>query len=211
MNPTAPAVPHDLSGRRVPFVCAAVFLAAWTVAAIEPRFPRAWLLENLPLLPALPFLFVLYRRRRLSDRAWVQVTAFLLLHVYGAHYTYANTPIGFWLQSSLELHRNHYDRFVHFAFGLLLVQPLRELLPQPTVRRELFVAAAMIGTLSLAYEQLEWITAVLSDPAAGAAFLGAQGDAWDAQKDATCATLGSLVAVVISYPWRDSGSPARRR
>lgn len=186
-----------MAQRRARVLCAVIVLAAWTIGAISPQYPRAWLLENLPLFAALPFLWAL--RARLSDRAWVQISAFLVLHVYGAHYTYANTPIGFWLQGALELSRNHYDRFVHFAFGALMVRPFRELLPQPTLSRELLVAVVFVGTASLTYEQIEWVTAALSDPAAGAAFLGAQGDVWDAQKDATCATFGSLLGAAIEW------------
>lgn len=197
MAQLAHAMSLTRGGRRVPVLSALIVLVAWTIGAISPRYPRAWLLENLPLFAALPFLWAL--RGRLSDRAWIQIAAFLVLHVYGAHYTYANTPIGFWVQGAFELSRNHYDRFVHFAFGLLTVRPFRELLPQPTLRRELLVAVVFVSASSLTYEQIEWVTALFSDPAAGVAFLGAQGDVWDAQKDTTCATAGSLLGALLEW------------
>lgn len=193
--------------RLVRSACLLVFLVGCARAAIEPHYPRAFGLEMLPLLAALPFFGWLWLHDKLSDRAWLQLTAFLLLHLYGAHSTYANTEVGFWLRDALGLSRNHYDRIVHFSFGLLMVRPLCELLPQPSLGRELLVALAFVGAMSVAYEQIEWITAVLSDPTAGVAFLGAQGDEWDAQKDVSCATLGSLVAAVVEWRLRQR-SPA---
>lgn len=175
--------------------CGVAFAVAWILAALHPAYPRAFWLENLPFLAALPGLFLL--RRSLSDRAWVQLTLFLLLHLYGAHYTYANTPLGFVLRDALSLTRNHYDRVVHFAFGLLVLRPLAEVLPQPSRIRGALVAFAGVSALSLLYEQLEWATMLVADPSAGAAFLGAQGDLWDAQEDTACASLGALLAIAI--------------
>jgi putative membrane protein len=196
---------------RVTRVCVVLVLAGLALAAREPRYPSAFRLEVLPFFAVLPFLARLLLRRALSDRAWVQVTVFLLLHLYGAHSTYANTPIGFELQRALALSRNHYDRVVHFAFGVLMVRPLSELLPQATLGRSLLVAFAFVGAMSVAYEQLEWMTAVLSDPNAGVAFLGAQGDVWDAQKDVTCATIGSLLGLVVEAAKHRTRSGGARR
>lgn len=187
--------------------CGFVFAVAWAVAALHPVYPRAFWLENLPFLVALPALFAV--RRTLSDRAWVQLTLFGLLHLYGAHYTYANTPVGAFLRDAFALQRNHYDRLVHFAFGLLVVRPIADLLPQRTLRRERLVAFAGVSALSLLYEQLEWATMLVADPSAGAAFLGAQGDPWDAQEDTACASLGALVAIAIEVVSPSSPRPRR--
>lgn len=209
----AVAAHAPIAGRsRVPGLCALGFVLAWAVAAIEPRYPRAWMLENIPVFAAIPVALLVHRSGRLSDRAWLQVTAFMLLHVYGAHYTYANTPFGFQLRDLFGLSRNHFDRIAHFAFGLLFLRPMRELLDLPGSRaRALVVSVAMIGAASLLYEQLEWITATIADPAAGIAFLGVQGDVWDAQKDATCASVGSIVGVVIELSRRDEVTRSRAR
>lgn len=187
--------------KQVSTICFAVFTAALLLSAYHPLFPRAFLLEHLPTALAVPLMAVLVRKKMLSDRSLLQITAFGLLHIYGAHYTYANTPLGFALRDALSLSRNHYDRIVHFASGLLLLHPFREVLYPPGLRRsllhELVVSVCVVGAVALAYEQLEWLTAIAVDPAAGIAFLGTQGDVWDAQKDATAATLGSLVALVF--------------
>jgi uncharacterized membrane protein YjdF len=57
---------------------------------------------------------------------YVLITLFVALHAAGAHYTYSEMPLGNWLRDALFLARNHYDRVVHFAFGLLIAFPLRE-------------------------------------------------------------------------------------
>lgn len=192
-TPQRPATPIALAA----FVVVGI---GFVITAIEPRFPRAWLLEHLPTVVLLPFALHLYRRRALSDRAWIQIAAFALLHFYGAHYTYANTPLGFALRDALSLSRNHYDRIVHFASGVLFLRPIRELTfpaeHRSTLGRELFVSLSIVAAIALVYEQVEWLTAIIVDPAAGIAFLGTQGDEWDAQKDATAATLGGALALL---------------
>ena len=194
----------DAPARRtstLPLVAFAVAGLGFAITAIAPRYPRAWMLEHLPTVLLLPVAIHLYRTRALSNRSWLQLSGFALLHFYGAHYTYASAPLGSWLRDAFALSRNHYDRVVHFASGLLLLRPMRELVftdaHRSTRARELIVSIAIIGAMALAYEQLEWLTAILVDPAAGTAFLGTQGDTWDSQKDATAATLGSLLAALI--------------
>lgn len=184
-------------------LCFATFAIFFAIAAVRPLYPRAWLLEHVPTALAVPLMVYLVRKRVLSDRSLVQITLFGLLHLYGAHYTYANTPLGFALRDALDLSRNHYDRIVHFASGVLLLRPFRELAfpddHRSTTARELAISVCIIGAVALAYEQLEWLTAIMVDPAAGTAFLGTQGDEWDAQKDATAATLGALLALPFEH------------
>lgn len=189
-------------GATVPALCLATFAVVWTALALEPRYPDAWLLENLLVFAAVPILIFTYPRFRFSDGCYVQITAFFLLHAIGSHYTYSEVPIGDWARDTLGLSRNHYDRVVHFAFGLLLVHPLQEL----TLRRARGlgrVATAWIGFAGIAalgglYELLEWAAAVIVDPDAGTAFLGTQGDVWDAQKDTALACAGAVAALWLS-------------
>jgi putative membrane protein len=178
--------------------CLVTFAVAFVIAAIGPRYRAAWWLEHLATAVVLPIVVVLARRGLLSERSLVQLTIFGCLHLYGAHYTYANTPLGFALRDAFHLSRNHFDRIAHFGFGLLWLRPFRELaFPRPIgAARELSISCLIVGGVSLLYEQVEWITATIVDPGAGVAFLGTQGDVWDAQKDATAATLGSLVALL---------------
>jgi putative membrane protein len=188
-------------GPTVPAVCLAVFTVVWVALSIAPRYRADWLLENLLTFVAVPVLVLGYSRRRLSDRSYVQLTLFLILHTVGSHHTYSEVPFGDWLRDTFALSRNHYDRIIHFAFGLLVYRPVLELIvgtpsARRPSRRELYLAFTVIASWSLLYELLEWVVVLTADPAAGTAYLGTQGDEWDAQKDMALATAGALCAAL---------------
>lgn len=174
----------------------------WLVTAIAPFDRRDWLLENLLVFLYGGLLILSYRRFAFSDLSYGLFGVFLSLHLVGAHYTYAETPFGFWLQEALDLSRNHYDRIVHFSFGLLLGYPFRELLIRAVgVRPAWSYLMTMVTVLGFSgfYEALEGIVAVIVSPELGAAYLGTQGDEWDAQKDTALAFAGSVVAMTIVW------------
>ncbi len=201
LHPSGRSPPSDQPDSRIARTCLAVFTIVWAALAIAPEYPDAWLLENLLIFAAVPTLVVTRTHFRFSDRAYVQMTIFLLLHAVGSHYTYSEVPIGMWARDSLDLSRNHYDRLVHFSFGLLFMRPLLEL-SVGSARGLGRVAIAWIGVagiaaLSTGYELLEWVTAIVVDPGAGTAFLGTQGDVWDAQKDTALACAGAFVALFL--------------
>jgi putative membrane protein len=181
---------------RVPVACLLVFLAGWGVSAVAPSDRADWLLENLPVFLAVPLAVASFPRFRFSNAAYVQATAFALLHVVGSHYTYSEVPLGWWAAGVTGLERNHYDRFVHFAFGLLMYRPIAELALRDVRGRaaRLYLGVAAVGLWSLLYEVTEWLVASIADPAAGTAYLGTQGDQWDAQKDMALACLGGVLA-----------------
>jgi putative membrane protein len=127
----------------------------------------------------------------------VLVFAFLCVHEYGAIYSYNFTPIGEWMKPWFHAERNHYDRLVHFASGVLLVLPCYEVFTHVVGRRgawPLFLAIQAVLFLGALYEIAEWAVASVVDPQLGAEFTGAQGDIWDATKDLTCALGGALLA-----------------
>lgn len=173
----------------------------WIVTAIEPFDRRDWLLENLLVFIYGALLLLTYRRFAFSNLSYGLFGVFLSLHLIGAHYTYAETPFGFWLQDALGLSRNHYDRIVHFAFGLLIAYPFRELLIRfagVKPRWSYLLAVIMVLGFSGFYEALEAVVAVAVSPELGAAYLGTQGDEWDAQKDTALAALGAIVAMAVT-------------
>jgi putative membrane protein len=188
-------------GSSVPVACLVVFALVWSVLAIAPSYRADWFLENLLTFVVVPLAVVTFRRFRFSDQAYVQITIFLLLHTVGSHYTYSEVPIGNWARDAFGLERNHYDRFVHFAFGLLMLRPTRELIvrrPRAMGRWTLaFISIAATSFWSLLYEIVEWSVASIADPAAGTAYLGTQGDVWDAQKDMALAGAGAILAAII--------------
>lgn len=177
-------------------------LTLWVVTAIDPLYPRDWLLENLLVFAITAVLVVTYSRFRFSDFSYGLFTIFLSLHLVGAHYTYAETPLGFWLQDWFGFGRNHYDRIVHFAFGLLLAWPMREILLRKSgINRawSYFLAVSCVLAFSAVYEIIEMLAAVIVSPELGAAYLGIQGDEWDAQKDGALAGTGAVIAMLATW------------
>lgn len=174
----------------------------WVVTAINPLYPRDWLLENLLVVAYGALLIFTYRRFQFSNISYALFTLFISLHLMGAHYTYAETPFGFWLQQVFGFERNHYDRIVHFSFGLLIAYPFREILIRLSglkITWSYFLAANVVMAFSSIYEVIEGITAMIVSPELGSAYLGTQGDEWDAQKDSFLAFSGAIVAMLVSW------------
>lgn len=186
----------------------------WVVTAIRPWYPRDWLLENLLVFAYAIVLVVTYRAFAFSNVSYGLFTLFLSLHLVGAHYTYAEVPFGFWLRDALGLARNHYDRLVHFGFGALIAYPFREILLRAGGLRpawSYFMAVITVLGFSAFYEGLEAVTAMVVSPELGAAYLGTQGDEWDAQKDSVLALGGSVVAMAVTWAGNRRPAPSRPR
>jgi putative membrane protein len=191
---------------RYPAALLAAFLAVWLALAIAPWYRQDWLLENVLVLVAVPMLVWNYRRLRLSNFAYTCLFVFFVLHEIGAHYTYSEVPWREWLESlgaggsSTLTGRNHYDRFVHFSYGLLVLPAVWELMqarmsPQGIWRWLMPVFFVM--SHSVVYEMIEWAAAVLFGGDLGVAYLGTQGDEWDAQKDMALATAGAVLGTIL--------------
>lgn len=179
----------------------AAYAIVWTVTAIDPVYPFDWFLENILAVLAVAVLLLTYQRFTLSDLSYALIFVFLCLHALGAHYTYSAVPVGFWLQDVFDLSRNHYDRIVHFCFGLLLGYPFREAGLRFGGASPAFATLAALGfvfTFSASFEIIEMIVAMIVDPAAGQAYLGTQGDEWDGQKDMALAALGGITSLGLT-------------
>ena len=180
----------------------AAFLGAWIWAAVQPVYPDDWLLENYLVFFFVPLIVLLGVWFRLSLISYTLITLFMILHVIGSHYTYAEVPFGYALQRWLGAERNMYDRLVHFCFGFLLAYPVREVFIRISRARgfwNYYLPVELTLAFSALYELLEWAAAAVVSPEAGLAFLGAQGDPWDAQKDMAMAGLGSVIAMALTY------------
>jgi len=190
----------DFRGNRILQAIVATIATLWIVAAIAPVDRFDWLLENLLVFVVAVAGFATYRRWPLSDLSYLLVAAFLVFHIVGAHYTYAKTPAGFWLQDALGLSRNHYDRIVHFAFGLLITYPVMELVRRRSGIRgpwTVVTAFAIMVAASDLFEIAEWLVAIAVSPQAATTYLGMQGDPFDAEKDVAVAHIGVVVALAM--------------
>ena len=178
-----------------------LYAAIWIWAAWAPVYRFDWFLENILTTLTLIVLVTSFKRLPLSDISYLLLFLFLTLHAVGGHYTYSEVPLGFWLQGTFGFARNHFDRIVHFSFGFLLFYPMREIIIR-SVTRNSFHAGLFALTLNCTgsglFEILEMIIALIVNPEAGIAYLGTQGDMWDAQKDMAQAFGGSLVAFALT-------------
>lgn len=139
----------------------------------------------------------------LSNVSYLLIMVWLTLHTVAAHYTYANVPAGLWLDQWFGFERNHFDRIVHFSFGLLLTWPLAEVFHRRCgIGRRLLPFMAIITVLGLSafWEMIEAWASQLSHPAFEQLLIGHQGDIWDAQRDMAAAFYGSLLASSYSPP-----------
>lgn len=177
-----------------------LFLVLWVILAVNPSTRENWVLENALVAIFVPVAIGTARFFRLSNLSYTLITVYLILHIVGAHYTYSEVPIGYTIGRWLGDSRNYYDRVVHFSFGFLLAYPMREVFYRMAAVRGFwgyFLPVDMTLGLSAVYEIIEWLVAARVDPAAGAAYLGSQGDIWDAQKDMGLAGLGAVLAMLI--------------
>ena len=179
-----------------------VFVIVWVWAAIKPKYPHDWLLENYLVFIFVPLILLLGRYFRLSNVSYTMITIFMVLHVIGSHYTYSEVPFGLKLKEWFGSSRNMYDRLVHFSFGLLVAYPVREVFMRLSRAKgfwSYYFPLDLVAASSAVYEIIEWLTARNVDTAAGLAFLGSQGDIWDAQKDMFVAIVGAAIAMIIIF------------
>jgi putative membrane protein len=186
---------------------AAMFALVWAILATGPHDRGDWLLENIPLLALVAALVATYRVLPLSRISYTLIALFLVLHAIGAHYTYSLVPWTDWAHAfgldvtPADFERNHFDRVVHFLYGVLLTYPIREVLLRVADLRGFwgyFFPVAITLSTSALYELAEWGAAEIFGGDLGVAFLGTQGDVWDAQKDMALAAVGALVAMAIT-------------
>lgn len=186
------------------------YAAVWIVAAIRPVDRHDWFLENLLVFALVGILIGTYRSFPLSDLSYLMITAFMTLHAVGSHYTYAQVPLGFWVQETFGLARNHFDRIVHFSFGLLMAYPIREVFLRVANARGFwayYLPLDVTLAFSALYEIMEMVVATMVAPGTGDAWLGTQGDVWDPQKDMGLAALGALLCMCLTALIRKLRAP----
>jgi len=208
---TAP-IRANIRHNRLQQALALWYLFFWTLTGVAPLDRRDWLLENFLVVVLTCTLVATYRRFPFSDLSYALIALFLTLHSIGAHYSYAQVPFGFWMKETLHQSRNHYDRIVHFSFGLLLAYPVRELFVREANARGFwayYLSVDAILALSAMYEIMESWFAKIIGPGLDDAWLGTQGDIWDSQNDMTCAAAGAILCMLITAVVKRNFRPAR--
>jgi putative membrane protein len=180
--------------RRFLHVLCVVYALIWIWSAIAPASRGDWFLENLLVFAFIPLLVFFYRKLALSNASYLLLFLFMSLHTIGAHYTYAEAPLGYWLMDWFGWKRNHFDRIVHFSFGLLLTYPTAEVMVRTMRPRgvwAIWIPVALVVGASGLFEIIEAIVAWIVSPELGSDYLGTQGDVWDAHKDMGLATVAA--------------------
>jgi putative membrane protein len=185
-----------------------LFLAFFAGSCVKPPYLQFLLLQHVPTILAALLLGYLSHRFPISRLSFTAIVLFLMLHTLGARYLYSYVPYDAWserlfginITETFGFRRNHYDRLVHFSYGLLMAVPIQEF-----ERRHLRLSVALSSVLAIecilatsaGYEIIEWLVAVIFTPAWADSFLGQQGDIFDGQKDTALATVGAIVAISI--------------
>ena len=194
--------PSPFKDNRFLQLLVAWMLLVWVLSAIKPFSRPEWVIENFLVVGYAMVLTLTYRQFKFTNLAYGLFGVFWTLHLIGAHYTYAETPVGFWMQDLLGGTRNNYDRLVHFSYGLLCAYAMWDILIRSARVRlswSYFLAVTAILAFSSFYELLEAIVAGVLTPELGRMWIGAQGDVWDAHKDTLLAFLGSIIAMLITW------------
>jgi putative membrane protein len=187
---------------RLPLALLALLVVISVVTLWSPPAGRtSWLLETTPGLAGVAVLIATKQRFRMSNLVYVCVFLHMLILIYGGYYTYALTPLGDWAKQAFHLSRNHYDRVGHFALGFFPALYTREVLlrTSPLERGKwlFFIVCAICLAIGAFWEFIEWWTTLLVASDVGQAFLGSQGDVWDAQWDMLWALIGAIVSLTL--------------
>ncbi len=199
----------DRPHRRYLLTLVGVFLLIWGALAINPLNRHDWLLENLLVLGLAAALLLGHKHYVPSRSAGTLIFLYLCIHQLGAHYTYANVPYDDWwqaltgesLNAQMGWDRNQFDRLAHFSYGLLLAFPIREVLIRLGLRPgiwSLVLPVDIVLSTSAVYELIEWLGAEMLDGGLGRTFLATQNDRWDPQKDMALATVGAIIAMLVT-------------
>ena len=198
-----------ISHRRYLGITGALFAAVWIALAINPQYRADWALENVAVIIFVVALAASHRRFLLSRLSYTLIFVFLFVHEVGAHYTYAEVPYDTWvkaltgrsLNEAMGWQRNHFDRFAHFLYGLMMAYPLREFFLRVAAARGFwgyFLPLDVTISTSAIFELFESGAAEIFGGELGAAYLGTQGDVWDAHRDMALASAGALISMLVT-------------
>lgn len=185
---------------KLPHVLLGIYSLVFAWSAYKPIDFNVWYVEAITSAISVAILIVMYYKNiRFSNLAYALAAVLPIMHVIGAHYTFASVPFD-WFNNLIGSDRNMYDRVAHASVGLYSFVIAEGLIKYKLVSKNWVaytLAIFSIMSLAAAYEIFEWWYAVSVNPEAGIEVLGSQGDIWDAQKDMLMDTLGGLSGVVL--------------
>ena len=190
-------------------ILSVLFVALAIPLAIHPHDRMDWIMENVLVVAAAIGFWFIRNRFVFSRLSYTLIFVFLCLHEIGSHYTYAKVPYDEWFRTLtgrtfnelIGWERNNYDRVIHFSYGLLFAYPIREIFLRVANVRGFwgyFLPLDLTMSTSMLYELIEWLVAAVFGGELGMAYLGTQGDVWDAHKDMALASLGALIAMSVT-------------
>lgn len=190
------------SNGKFPAVLLGLYVVFFGVLAFNPIDRPTWFAENATVWIIVGVLITLWVRGiRFSNLAYALMAVLIFLHTLGGHYTFAKVPFD-WFTNFFGFERNHYDRVAHFTVGFYAFAVAEWLCVKRMVANRFLLftyPVFVIATVAMGYEVIEWIYAASADPLAGAAYLGSQGDIWDAQKDMALDALGAVLATILFF------------
>ena len=192
-------MPHCPFG--IPHVLLGVYILVFSLLGYAPYDRGVWIAENLPIVLIVLGLVLTFKIHRFSDTAYALMAVLIFLHTIGAHFTFARVPFGL-ITDTFGFARNHFDRISHFSVGFYAFATAELLLRRGWVSSRTILTLFplfFIFFVAAGYEILEWIFVLIMAPDAGTAFLGVQGDPWDAQKDMLADALGAVASLILFW------------
>ncbi|MUL18320.1 DUF2238 domain-containing protein [Aliivibrio fischeri] len=199
------SIPQSIKQQPMLLALTSLYSVIFLFSAFEPVSRAVWFAEIIPALLILTGILYMATRFQFSKTALVFMFIWLFLHTIGAKYTFADVPFD-WFNNLIGSERNNFDRVAHFSIGFYAYPIAEYLIKTKKCSTPLAMAFGLFTLMSVAagYEIIEWWYAAIAGGDEGIAFLGSQGDIWDAQKDMLCDTTGSLFALLILFFQRNN-------
>lgn len=179
-----------------------VFVITW----INPRWPLEQAMHSSLTVVGLIWLVWHAQKYSMKNLDFFAICFFIAIHSIAARWLYSNVPYDDWFkvlfswspQEAFGFERNHFDRFIHFLYGICFMPALANFMGTKnniSMRAASTLGLMLIMCSSLLYEWLEWAIALAMSPAQAEAYNGQQGDIWDAHMDMLLATLGAVFTI----------------
>lgn len=192
-------------------ICLTILSLAIVIASLKPLYWHSYLLHQFGTIILIIPMVCLFIKRKISTVSLYAMTVFLLLHIFGAVWSYSYVPYDDWsmamfgmsISETFGFKRNMYDRVVHFGYGLFLYPLIYDLVKhsfkQNSHRQLIFIVLMVNMASSMLYELFEWGLAITLSEQDAENYNGQQGDMWDAHKDMALALIGAVITSFI-YP-----------